>query len=133
MVKNKNGITILLFILIVMMCVILAAGLLNFVSSSHNFSAKILNSTRAFYFANAGIRRGLYEVKNNANPTGWELNWVFSGQTVIITITQPDPAKPDEYQINSSSTVNSYNKSLTALVLKDAVSNSVELLQWQEN
>jgi len=129
--ERKSSALLIILSMIILISIIAKIGI-DFTVSNRTLNLKIINSTRALYFAEAGLKKAMYEIKNNADPSSKSGVWIFAGQSVTITI-DPDPAAtPDEYRVISENTFKNCQKRIQAAVRKDCVNNTVELLEWQE-
>ena len=126
---NSKSVALLLIIGTILVVIILAILVLNFTLSNYKLSAYSIDGTKAFYFAEAGLQRAVYKIKNEADPVVNNYEWVFEGKKVYITISLPDPANPTVYKVVSSNTYGSTNanKKIEASIQKG---NPVQLLEW---
>ena len=74
---NKKGSMLILTIFVVVILLILGAALIARSISEHNLAKKYLESTHAFWAAEAGANRALKELRSNYNQSGTGL-WLSS-------------------------------------------------------
>lgn len=117
---NSKAVAIFMVLAISMLVMILAAIGINFSLSNYTLTSRIIDGIKAFYFAEAGMQRAMYKIKNEANPNVNNYRWSFAGQTVNFSITVPDADNPDAYRVESDCTYGKSNttRSITATVEK---------------
>jgi Tfp pilus assembly protein PilX len=126
--RKLNSASLVLVLAAIILIVGLAAIGLNFTLNNYSLCAYNIDGTKAFYFAEAGVRRAMYKIKINdfVSPETWE----FAGQNIDITIAAVT-GEADTYSITSRATFGSTNatKQVNATVLK--IPEGVRLSKWQ--
>lgn len=127
---DSRSVALLLVIALIIVVTILSAVGPNFSLSNCKLSSYSVDGIKSFYLAEAGIQRGIYKIKNEANPVVNNYEWGFKNQKIYLTITILDPANPNTYKITSTNSYGniSANKKIEAAVKKDT---PVELLEWR--
>lgn len=127
---DSRSVALLLVIALIIVVTILSAVGLNFSLSNYKLPSYSIDGIKSFYLAEALIQRGIYKIKNKANPVVNNYEWIFENQKIYLTITVPDPANPHTYKITSTNSYGniSANKKIEATVKKDT---PVELLEWR--
>lgn len=97
---------------------------INSAYSNYRLAHHVITGTKAFYLAEAGIKRAIYKIEND--EFGTEL-WSFAGEDVNITIAS---VEVDVYQVSSSANYGSLgrNKTINARIRKGA---DTQLIEWQ--
>ena len=92
-----------------------------------SLGSKDMSRIKAFYLADAGIQRALFEVRTASNPTRMPSSWRFAGENVHIRIALTDPAT-DMYQVTSGCAVDGVKQKLTAKIQKQK--GAAILTEW---
>ncbi len=91
-----------------------------------------INGAKALAFADAGINKAAYEIKNNASLP-LSISWEFPDATNIVSITiNAARGISDTYNITSQNTFKGSTKTISAQMRKDATLGTVSLFQWQQ-
>jgi Tfp pilus assembly protein PilX len=125
MPRGSKGIALILVISAILIMIILAETGIKFTLSNTSLSLHSLDSTRAFYFAEAGIQRAMYKIKNVVPPTSESWTTFVAGQTINITISASNP-----YDVISICGLRTANKRIEAKINKDPT--TVQLLEWRQ-
>jgi len=124
---NNKGLGLIVVLGIILLIFCLAAVSVVFTLSNYTLFTSYIDSSKAFYFADAGIQRALYKLKHD-DLTSPE-NWDFCGQTVKITMTAVS-GLADTYDIVSENSYKNKTKKISARISKGTP--SVQLLEWQQ-
>ena len=94
---NRKGIALIMIFAVIAILTILAASIISRSISESNIAKRYSETTQAFWLAEAGVNRALYELRNNYNlgtiaPTqfgsgGYQVNISVSGQDRIASST----------------------------------------------
>ncbi len=99
MMKNANqGLALAIVLVLMLLVSLVGAGILILANSHYKLTQHLIDSTKTFYLAEAGIHRGLYKMRTETNPTdetgasAWlfevtRINITFSGGPLTYTIT----------------------------------------------
>lgn len=131
--KNNKGLGLIVVLGIILLIFSLAVFSIVFSLSNYTLFASYVDSSKAFYFAEAGIQKAMYEIKNDTIPPAPHPDWTFTTQAknpVKITITA-DVTMPNTYNVTAENTYNSKTKRITAKILKNGP--SVKLLEWGQS
>jgi len=121
MLKNSKGVGLIIVLASILLMVAFASVGISFTLSNYYLVHHIVDGTRGFYLADAGVKRAIYKVKSG-NFTSE--TWNFGGVDIAITIN-PDGSN---YDIISVSTLGSLN---TTKTIKATVDSTGKLLEWQ--
>ena len=129
---NSRGVGLIVALGVIMLIISLALLAVNFTLSNFKLFNYTINTIKAFTFAEAGIQRSMYKIKNGTpNSESWD----FSGQTIAITIDPPTPV--NTYNVTSIGPYRPYSnvtKTISAKVALDTTTtpNKVILLEWKQ-
>ncbi len=119
---NSKGSALVMVVAMSVVAAIFAVTGLSFTQSNFSMSSSVVDEVKAFYFAEAGIQRALYKIKNEANPAITSWAWPFAGQTVVIDIATPTLLAPTVYPVTSRGTCRQSQKTITATIQKQGTS-----------
>lgn len=100
MKKNNNtlkgtsqGLALAIVLVLLLLVSLVGAGLLILANSHYKLTQHLIDSTKAFYLAEAGIHRGLYKMRIEAAPSdqAGAGAWLFEGTNIDITFVGADP------------------------------------------
>ena len=121
---NKKGAAILTFLFAVAIAI---SALILAVFMFFSIHGAVLNGAhdrnQAFYFANSGIERALYKIRNNDTSSE---TFTFEGQPITITITH-DTGRV--YDVISTTIYEEQERTITAKIERDPPNESI-LLEW---
>jgi hypothetical protein len=92
MIKNSNhGLALTIVVVLVLLISLLSAGILILANNHYRLSQHLIDSTKAFYLAEAGIHYGLFKMRFEiGGPTNEA--WSFKGTDIGITfVGNPSP------------------------------------------
>ena len=123
---NSKGAALIMAVVVSVLVATLAVTGLSVSMNKSSMSSSVLDGIKAFYFAEAGIQRALYKIKNEDDPTATSISpWIFAGKSVVLTITEPNPGI---YEATSSCTYGSTQKTVTATVSKQG--SNITVSEW---
>lgn len=126
--KGLGLFTVLAALLIMIALVVIG---INFVLSNYHLSYHVRQGIKAFYLADAGIKRAMYKIATTPNPEGSESWTTFvAGETIVLDITSLAPSEPNNYEVSSSCSTGDLS-SIKKIRAKIAKTTGIKLLEWE--
>ncbi|MFA5410555.1 MAG: hypothetical protein WC321_01665 [Candidatus Omnitrophota bacterium] len=122
---NSKAVALMIVLAIILLLIVLIAIGIKFTLSNTFLSYYTLNRTKAFYFAEAGIQKGVYKIKNDNFDS--ETGWILAGEGENIAITISSVAA-DEYSVLSVCTYEAADKKIQATVRK--AGSTAQIIEW---
>ncbi|MBU0634092.1 MAG: hypothetical protein KKB82_00170 [Candidatus Omnitrophica bacterium] len=119
--NNKKGIMLVIALIVIVLLTILSTGIFVRSISETKSAAVFTNAKRAFWLAESGIQKGIYELNYNGAWSGTTQNSLSSGGDYEISLTSLSGSR---YQITSTSyfpskaAANAVARTITAILKK---------------